>query len=73
VWGYIYNDRGLGHARVRMLVETLVASGKPIAQEIEYLDDEIGIFGRRYFEVHPKTPGASYRVTVHSGDWTRGT
>ena len=73
MWGYIYNDRGLGHARVRMLVETLVASGKPIAQEIEYLDDEIGLFGRRYFEVHPKTPGASYRVTVHSGDWTRGT
>ena len=28
VWGYIHNERGLGHARVRILVETLDASGK---------------------------------------------
>lgn len=27
----------------------------------------------RYFEVRPKMPGVSYRVTVYSGDWTRGT
>ena len=73
VWGYIYNERGLGHARVRILVETLDASGKPIAREIDDVDNEIGLFSRRYFEVHPKTPGASYRVTVYSGDWTRGT
>jgi len=73
VWGYIYNERGLGHARVRILVETLDAAGKPIAREIDDVDNEIGLFSRRYFEVHPKTPGASYRVTVYSGDWTRGT
>lgn len=34
VWGYIHNERGLGNARVRILVETLDASGKSIAQEI---------------------------------------
>jgi hypothetical protein len=73
VWGYIYNERGLGHARVRILVETLDATGKPIAQEIDDVDNEIALFGRRYFEVRPNTPGASYRVTVYSGDWTRGT
>jgi hypothetical protein len=73
VWGYIYNERGLGHARVRILVETLDASGRPIAREIDYVDNEIALFSRRYFEVNPKTPGASYRVTVYSGDWTRGT
>ena len=44
-----------------------------IAQEIDYVDNEVTLFGRRYFEVRPKTPGASYRVTVHSGDWTRST
>jgi hypothetical protein len=73
VWGYIYNERGLGHARVRILVETLDASGRPIARKIDDVDNEIALFSRRYFEVHPKTPGASYRVTVYSGDWTRGT
>ena len=73
VWGYIYNERGLGHARVRILVETLDASGRPIAREIDDVDNEIALFSRRYFEVYPKTLGASYRVTVYSGDWTRGT
>jgi hypothetical protein len=71
VWGYIYNDRGQGSARVRLLVETLDASGNPIAQEIDYVDTEIPLFQRGYFEARPKTPGASYRVTIHSGDWHR--
>ncbi len=73
VWGYIHNERGLGNARVRILVETLDDSGKAIAQEIDYVDSEVILFGRGYFEVRPKTPGPGYRVTVHSGDWTRGT
>jgi hypothetical protein len=71
IWGYIYNDRGLGNARVRLLVETLDASGKPIAQEISYVDTEVPLFNRAYYEVRPKTPGPSYRVTIHSADWTR--
>ena len=45
----------------------------PIAQKIDYVDNDVAPFGRRYFEVRPKTPGARYRVTVHSGDWTRST
>ena len=36
VWGYIHNERGLGNARVRILVETLDTSDKSIAQEIAY-------------------------------------
>jgi hypothetical protein len=71
VWGYIYNDRGLGNARVRLLVESLDASGTPIAQEINYVDTEVPLFNRAYYEVRPKTPGAMYRVTIHSADWTR--
>lgn len=71
VWGYIYNERGLGNARLQILVETLDASGKPIAQEIDYVDTEVPLFQRGYFEARPKTPGASYRVTIHQGDWTR--
>ena len=45
----------------------------PIAQKIDYVDNDVAPFGRRYFEVRPKTPGPSYRVTLHSGDWTRST
>jgi hypothetical protein len=71
VWGYIYNDRGIGNARARILVESLDASGAPIAQQIDYVDTEIPLFGRGYFESRPKTPGASYRVTIYSADWAR--
>lgn len=72
VSGYVYlNSSGLGSARVRLLVETLDAAGQPIASEVAYLDTEVNFSGRTYFEVRPKTPGASYRVTIHSGDWTK--
>jgi hypothetical protein len=72
VWGYVsLNSSGLGSARVRLLVETLDAAGQPIASEIVYLDTEVAFSGRTFFEVRPKTPGASYRVSIHSGDWTR--
>jgi hypothetical protein len=72
VWGYVnLNSVGLGSARVRLLVESLDAAGQPIAQQVDYLDTEVAFSGRTYFEVRPKTPGASYRVTIHSGDWTK--
>jgi hypothetical protein len=71
VWGYIYNYRGQGNARARILVETLDASGRPVAQEIAYVDTEIPLFNRAYFEMRPKTPGASYRVSIYSADWHR--
>jgi gamma-glutamylcyclotransferase (GGCT)/AIG2-like uncharacterized protein YtfP len=72
VWGYVYlNSSGMGGARVRLLVETFDAAGQSIAQEIVYVDSDVPFDGRAYFWVRPKTPGASYRVTIHSGDWTR--
>lgn len=72
IWGYInLSSSGLGGARVRLLVETLDTAGRPIANEIAYVDSEVPFSGRAYFEVRPKTPGASYRVSIHSGDWTR--
>ena len=72
VSGYVYlNSSGLGAARVRLLVESLDLAGQPIAQEIAHVDSDVPFDGRTYFWVRPRTPGASYRVTVHSGDWTR--
>ena len=71
IWGYIYNTRGKGNARMRLLIETLDASGKPVASQIAYVDEDIPIYNRAYFETRVNQPGPSYRVTMHSGDWTR--
>jgi hypothetical protein len=71
VSGYIYNDRGLGYAKVRLLTETLDSTGNPVAQQIDYVDTDVPLFNRGYFEVRPKTPGASYRVSIYSADWNR--
>jgi hypothetical protein len=70
VWGYVYlHSKGQGSARVRLLLETLDAAGTPIAREIVYVDDEVPLYNRSYFEVRPNTPGPAYRVTVYSADW----
>ena len=71
VWGYIHNTRGKGNARLRLLIETLDASGKPVATQIAYVDEDVPLFNRVYFLNRVNTPGASYRVSIHSGDWTR--
>ena len=71
VWGYIYNTRGKGNARLRLLIETLDASGKTVATQIAYVDEDVPLFNRVYFLNRVNTPGASYRVSIHSGDWTR--
>ena len=65
VWGYVYSLSGRGSGRPRLLLETLDAAGKPIAQQIVYVDSEIA-GGRVYFEARPNTPGTSYRATVQS-------
>jgi len=36
--------------------------------KVRWLADEGPIFGWAYFEEGPKTPGSSYRITIHSGD-----
>lgn len=71
VWGYVYNTRGKGNARLRLLVETLDSSGKPISSQIVYVDEDLTPYNRTYFKARVKQPGPSYRVTIHSGDWTR--
>ena len=70
VWGYVYlHTKGQGSARVRLLLETLDAAGTPIAGEIVYVDSEVPLYNRAYFEVRPGTVGPAYRVTVYSADW----
>jgi hypothetical protein len=42
-----------------------------VASEIAYVDTDVQVSGRTYFEARPRTPGASYRVSIYSGDWLR--
>jgi hypothetical protein len=70
VWGHVYLFRkGQGSAKVRLLVESLDAAGKPVASEIAYVDSEVPLYNRAYFEVRPQVPAPAYRVTVYSADW----
>jgi hypothetical protein len=72
VWGYVYlHTKGQGSARVRLLVESLDGAGQPVASEIAYVDNEVLLYGRTYFEWRPHTPAATYRVSVYSADWTK--
>jgi hypothetical protein len=72
VWGYVYlHTKGQGSARVRLLVESLDGAGQPVASEIAYVDNEVLLYGRTYFEWRPHTPASAYRVTVYSADWTK--
>jgi hypothetical protein len=72
VWGYVYlHSKGQGSARVRLLVVSLDAAGQPVAQEIAYVDNDVLLYSRTYFEVRPHTPAPTYRVSVYSADWTK--
>jgi hypothetical protein len=70
--GYVYNDNGRPAADVRLLVETLDASGTVIARDIGFVRQVVQFNDRAYFEVPLKATGASYRVSVTSLDWKGG-
>ncbi|MGH7350670.1 MAG: hypothetical protein ACREI6_11680 [Candidatus Rokuibacteriota bacterium] len=72
IQGYVYNDHGRPAADVRLLVETLDASGAGIAQTIGFVYGVVPFNNRAYFEVPIKVAGPSYRVTVTSLDWRGG-
>jgi hypothetical protein len=61
VSGVVYGGGG----RPRVLLESLDAAGKPIAQQLIYVDQDMSA-GHAYFQVRPNTPGLSYRGTVQS-------
>jgi hypothetical protein len=68
--GWAYNDYGRAAMDVRLLVETLDASGNVIARDFGFVFGTVGSNGRTYFEVPLKRPGASYQVRVTAFDWT---
>src|SRR4030095_13706542 len=50
---------GGGGRRPRVLLEGRDAAGKPIAQQLIYVDQDMSA-GHAYFQVRPNTPGLSY-------------
>lgn len=71
IQGYVYNDYGSAASNVRLLVETLDASGAVIARGVGFVRGVVAFNDRVYFEV-PLKAGASYRVSVTGLDWMRG-
>jgi hypothetical protein len=73
VTGTIFNDHpGLWLVNVRLLVEELDASGRPVSRTVGYVNDEAPPKRRAYFEVWVPVAAATYRVTVQSFDFRRG-
>jgi hypothetical protein len=69
IQGWAYNDYGRAAKDVRLLVETLDASGNVIARDFGFVRGTVQFNSRTYFEVPLKTTGASYRVSVTAFDW----
>jgi len=68
--GYVVNRYGAPlSARIQLLVESLDASGRIVAQRVEWLGGGLGPFSRRYFEVPVPQPASSYRVSVFAFDF----
>jgi hypothetical protein len=72
IQGYVYNDYGRPASDVRLLVETLDASGAVIARHPGFIRGVVQLNDRAYFELPISTPGASYRVSVTALDWKGG-
>lgn len=72
VTGFIYNSYMRAANNVRLLVETLDASGQVVDKSYGWVTGIVPVFGRSYFEVPVKTAGASYRISVTSFEWRDG-
>ncbi len=70
--GYLYNDYMRAAINVRMIVETLDASGQVIDTTFAYIQGTVPLSGRTYFEVPLKHPGASYRLRITMYEWRDG-
>lgn len=71
VGGYVTNSYGLEAINVRLMVESLDASGGVIAKTIGYVNYPIPPSSRGFFEIFPTVKPSSFRVYVLSWDWRR--
>ncbi|MGH7341394.1 MAG: hypothetical protein ACREKH_12970 [Candidatus Rokuibacteriota bacterium] len=69
VHGVIVNEFGFGARDVRLLIDSLDASGGVTAQTIAYVPFALPPGTRSYFEARIPARAASYRVTVFQWEW----
>jgi hypothetical protein len=67
VAGYVYNRSPYRFGNVRVLVDSVDASGRIVSQRVSWVLGELGADSRLSFEVSA-TPAASYRVSIFSYD-----
>ena len=71
VYGRIRNEWGFAARKVRLLVDSLDASGAVTAQTIAYLPFDLTPGTGSYFAAHVPARAASYRVTVYQWEWVQ--
>ena len=70
VRGYVYNDRRMRVENVRLRIEQLDASARPVATRATWVAGTLSSGDRRYFETAVPVAGAAYRVSVESFDYS---
>ena len=58
-----------GYCDTRLLVETLDADGRVVAQRVGFVPGYVGGFDNVYFEEPIRGPGSAYRVSI--GSWNK--
>ena len=71
VYGRIRNEFGFSARKVRLLVDSLDATGTVTAQTIAYVPFEVTPGTAAYFEARLPARAASYRVSVFQWDWSQ--
>jgi len=72
VTGHVMNTYGIATQYVRLLVESLDASGQVTGTTIGYVSGDVLPGVRVYFEVPVERAAPAYRVVVLSWDWKGG-
>ncbi len=70
--GYLYNDYMRAAINVRVVVETLDASGQVTHTTLAYIPGLVPLLTRTYFVVPIKHPGPSYRLRIVNYEWRDG-
>jgi hypothetical protein len=71
VYGRIRNEYGFSARKIRLLVNSLDATGAVTAQTIAYVPFEVTPGTTANFEAHVPARAASYRVSVFQWDWSQ--
>jgi len=61
-----------GYCSTRLLVETLDAQGRVVAQNVGFVPGYVGGYDDVYFELPIRTPGTGYRASIASWDKCSG-